>query len=102
MRDIVGWLRDAVTVVSTRSGRVSRYDEHADWYQGWVARVAEDPIARATLALLPPLAGLWVLDLGWGEGRVAHALAAAKATVVGVDLSVNMLASSRQKKRCHR
>jgi SAM-dependent methyltransferase len=57
--------------------------------------VLEEP---AVVGLLPPLAGLDVLDLGCGFGRfAAYCLANGAASVHGVDLSENMLAEARRR-----
>ena len=51
----------------------------------------------ALAALLPPVAGLRVVDLGCGEGELAVRIAAADATAVtGVDLSASMLSRARE------
>jgi len=51
----------------------------------------------ALTALLPPVAGLRVVDLGCGEGELAVRLAASGATeVTGVDLSPAMLSRARE------
>ena len=42
--------------------------------------------------MLAPLDGRVVGDVGCGDGRYIHALRAAGARVVGIDLSVGMLA----------
>jgi malonyl-CoA O-methyltransferase len=47
--------------------------------------------------LLGEVRGLMVADIGCGTGRHALAMAAAGATVVGLDMSVGMLAQARTK-----
>jgi malonyl-CoA O-methyltransferase len=54
----------------------------------------ERPAVRAAVG---DVRGLSVLDLGCGSGRHALPLAAAGATVVGVDFSEGMLAEARRK-----
>jgi len=51
----------------------------------------------AVLAEWAPYAGRDVLDFGCGIGRVATALAAEAASVVGVDLSAGMVAEARRR-----
>jgi 2-polyprenyl-3-methyl-5-hydroxy-6-metoxy-1,4-benzoquinol methylase len=46
---------------------------------------------------MPPLAGLRVLDLACGHGRLSRDLARADAMVVGVDLSAALLDKARAK-----
>jgi 2-polyprenyl-6-hydroxyphenyl methylase/3-demethylubiquinone-9 3-methyltransferase len=55
---------------------------------------ADDPRLLAIIASLGPLAGLRVLDLGCGKGRFARALKMQGAHVVGLDISLAMLASA--------
>ncbi len=51
----------------------------------------------ALAALLPPVAGLRVVDLGCGEGELAVRLATAGAAeVIGVDLSASMLSRAHE------
>lgn len=72
---------------------VARYDEFADWYEQWAGDkpglIAEYP------ELLPPLAGLRMLDVACGQGRLTRYLAASGATVTGLDLSAAMLGKAR-------
>jgi len=59
---------------------------------GWERALEHDDL----LGLLPPAAGLRVLDLGCGAGQLAHYLATTGATeVVGVDVSERMLGLAR-------
>ncbi|MEU0094616.1 class I SAM-dependent methyltransferase [Kribbella sp. NPDC006257] len=51
----------------------------------------------ALTAMLPPVGGLRVVDLGCGEGELAVRIAAAgAASVTGVDLSASMLSRARE------
>jgi SAM-dependent methyltransferase len=59
---------------------------------GWSQAMEHDDL----LALLPPVAGRRVLDLGCGAGQLAHHLATGGAAeVIGVDLSERMLERAR-------
>ncbi len=61
--------------------------------EGWTGAFEH----AAFMSLLPPAAGLRVLDLGCGAGQLAHHLAAAGAArVVAADLSARMLAEARR------
>ena len=78
---------------------VFNYDEVADRY---VRQVDTNPFNAdyerpATLALLPPLAGLEVLDAGCGAGWYAERLLEAGARVTGVDASEVMAAHARRR-----
>jgi malonyl-CoA O-methyltransferase len=79
-------------VVPTREG----YDRWADVYDGDgnALCVLEEPHVDA---LLGPVAGLDVLDVGCGTGRHALRLALAGARVTGLDFSEGMLAQARSK-----
>jgi SAM-dependent methyltransferase len=73
------------------------YDEHADWYDGYLAGPAADHTARTTAALveaLGPGTGT-CLDLGCGTGVHAPAVRRLGWTVVGVDLSPALLRHAR-------
>ena len=59
---------------------------------GWECAMERDDL----LALLPPVDGRRVLDLGCGAGQLAHHLATqGAAEVIGVDVSERMLALAR-------
>ena len=53
-------------------------------------------LVRLLVGALPWRAGWRVLDVACGEGRHARALAAAGASVVGLDLSAGLLARARE------
>jgi SAM-dependent methyltransferase len=64
----------------------ARYDAVAEFYiQGFDS--IDDPASRALMHLLGPVAGLQVLDVACGHGRVTRELARRGAGVVGVDVS---------------
>lgn len=66
----------------------ARYDEVADWYDGWIGEEApEGSLAVLTARSLGGVRGRRVLDLACGNGVVARYLAHEGATVEGVDLS---------------
>lgn len=71
-------------------------DPYAAWAQHYAAaphNLLMEVEQRAVVELLPPLAGLTVLDAGCGTGRYARlARAAGAAQVVGLDRSAAMLA----------
>jgi len=72
-----------------------RYDEIAGWYQTWVGD-GDGIIVEGVGALLPlVLDGKRVLDVACGHGRAARGLARLGATVVGVDLSADLIATAR-------
>ncbi|HEX7745974.1 MAG TPA: class I SAM-dependent methyltransferase [Micromonosporaceae bacterium] len=68
----------------------ARYDAVADFYDAGFSDPA-DPAVAALLELLGPPAGLNVLDIACGHGRVSRELARRGATVTGVDLSRALL-----------
>src|SRR6478752_9080119 len=72
----------------------ARYDAVADFYEaGWADALA-DPVVVALLDLLGPVAGLSVLDVACGHGRITAELARRGAEPVGVDISAALLAKA--------
>jgi 2-polyprenyl-3-methyl-5-hydroxy-6-metoxy-1,4-benzoquinol methylase len=68
------------------------YAELDRFGEGW-PQAMEQP---ALLELLPPVAGLRVVDLGCGAGQLAlHLARAGAATVLGMDVAEHMLALAR-------
>lgn len=76
----------------------SAYDEIAEWYDDWIGThsMSDDPYFRPLEALIGDVARQRICDLACGQGRVARYLAAKGAHVVGVDLSVKLLAIARR------
>jgi SAM-dependent methyltransferase len=68
----------------------SRYDAVADFYEASFSDLT-DPVMLALLDNLGPPAGLRLLDIACGHGRVTRELARHGATVTGVDLSRALL-----------
>lgn len=75
----------------------SRYDEHAEWYDGWNKPHAEHN-APEVLNLLGPGDGL-CLDLGCGSGHYFDILTSSGRTVVGLDCSAGQLHIARNRSR---
>jgi SAM-dependent methyltransferase len=74
----------------------ARYDAVAGWYRTWVSDHGDGLVAERVGDLLPsPLHGLRVLDVACGHGRASRALARAGASVVGVDLSAELIVGGR-------
>jgi SAM-dependent methyltransferase len=75
----------------------SRYDGHAEWYDGWNRPNAERNAADVR-DLLGPGAGL-CLDLGCGSGLYFDVLTATGRTVVGLDRSADQLSIAQGRSR---
>jgi len=75
----------------------SRYDGHAEWYDGWNKPHA-DRNAPEVLDLFGPGDGL-CLDLGCGAGHYFGVLAATGRTVVGLDCSADQLRFAARRSR---
>ena len=76
-------------------------DPYESWSEAYPAR-AHNPLMEAEqsamLQLMPPVAGLTVLDAGCGTGRYTAMLAAAGAArVIGVDRSPSMLRAAARR-----
>jgi len=73
----------------------ARYDGVADFYiSGFDA--ADDPVSLALLDLLGSVAGLRVLDVACGHGRITRELARRGAEVVGIDISGNLISKAKE------
>lgn len=73
-----------------------RYDAVADFYEQFAPDAYADPPTVALLELIGDVAGLDMLDLACGHGRLARELARRGARVVGVDISPALLAKARE------
>jgi SAM-dependent methyltransferase len=76
----------------------ARYDAVAEFYIDGFDSI-DDPASLALLELLGPVAGLRVLDVACGHGRVTRALARRGASVVGIDLSGALITRAREIER---
>ena len=77
----------------------ARYDEIADFYEGFAPDVYDDPPTAALLGMVGDVSGLRVLDLACGHGRLARELARRGAQVVGIDISNALLEKARQREQ---
>jgi SAM-dependent methyltransferase len=73
----------------------ARYDAVADFYEAGWTDAYEDPVSRAFFEMLGKVAGLRVLDIACGHGRITRELARRGADLVGVDLSEALLGKAR-------
>jgi SAM-dependent methyltransferase len=76
----------------------ARYDAIADFYSGGFDSV-DDPASLALLDLLGPVAGLNVLDVACGHGRITRELAWRGADAVGVDISGKLIGKAVEAER---
>jgi SAM-dependent methyltransferase len=74
---------------------IARYDAVAEFYEQFAPDRYDDPPMLALLELIGEVAGLRLLDLACGHGRLARELARRGAQVVGVDLSAALLEKAR-------
>jgi SAM-dependent methyltransferase len=73
----------------------ARYDAVAEFYiEGFDS--IDDPASRALLDLLGPAAGLHVLDVACGHGRITRELARGGASVVGIDVSGALISKAQE------
>src|SRR5579862_118713 len=72
----------------------ARYDAVADFY-ATAFDALDDPATAALLDLLGPPAGLQILDLACGHGRLSRELARRGAIVTGADISAALLSRAR-------
>src|ERR1700685_1014059 len=72
-----------------------RYDAVAEFYiEGFDSM--DDPASRALMHLLSPVAGLQVLDVACGHGRITRELARRGASVMGIDGSGALITRARE------
>jgi 2-polyprenyl-3-methyl-5-hydroxy-6-metoxy-1,4-benzoquinol methylase len=76
----------------------ARYDVIADFYVAGFDSV-DDPASQALLDLLGPAAGLDVLDVACGHGRITRELARRGANVEGVDISAKLISHAIEAER---
>lgn len=74
---------------------LARYDAIADFYIHDFDSVSDD-VSGVLLNLLGPAAGLHVLDVACGHGRITRELARRGASVVGVDISGSLIGRARE------
>ena len=73
----------------------ARYDIVADFYEQFAVDSYDDPPMAALLRVIGDVAGLRMLDLACGHGRLARELARRGARVVGMDLAAALLEKAR-------
>ena len=76
----------------------ARYDAVADFY-ATAFDTADDPASAALLDLTGPSAGLRVLDMACGHGRITRELARRGASVVGADISAVLIGKAVRAER---
>jgi SAM-dependent methyltransferase len=74
---------------------MARYDQIADLYDHRSGKTVSDPATAALLDLAGDVAGLRLLEVACGQGRVARELVHRGATLTGLDISAALLAKAR-------
>lgn len=74
------------------------YDAIAEFYASGFDTI-DDPATAALLELLGPPAGLRILDVACGHGRVTRELARRGADVTGIDISGALIGKARETER---
>ena len=74
---------------------VARYDAVADFYVSGFNSV-EDSVSRSLLSMAEPVAGLRILDVACGHGRITRELARRGADVVGIDIAGKLIGRARE------
>ncbi len=77
---------------------VARYDTVVDFYVAGNSAI-DDSVSVALLGLLGPVAGMRVLDVACGHGRITRELARRGAHVTGIDISANLLEKASEAER---
>lgn len=76
----------------------ARYDAIAEFYVSGFDSI-DDPATAALLELLGPPAGLRILDVACGHGRITRELARRGADVTGIDISGALISKAREAER---
>jgi ubiquinone/menaquinone biosynthesis C-methylase UbiE len=77
---------------------LARYDAVADFYiSGFDS--TDDSVSVSLLDLLGPVAGLRVLDVACGHGRITRELSRRGADVVGIDISGKLISKAQEIER---
>jgi 2-polyprenyl-3-methyl-5-hydroxy-6-metoxy-1,4-benzoquinol methylase len=76
----------------------ARYDAIAEFYASGFDSI-DDPATAALLELLGPPAGLRILDVACGHGRVTRELARRGAEMTGIDISGALIGKAREAER---
>ena len=76
----------------------ARYDPVADFY-ATTFNAVDDPAAAALLDLAGPPAGLRIMDLACGHGRITRELARRGADVTGADISAALIGKALEAER---
>jgi ubiquinone/menaquinone biosynthesis C-methylase UbiE len=82
------------------SGRDTSWEGVADWYADYSVEKGnyhQTVVIPNLLRLMKPQAGQAILDLACGAGVLSAELAAAGATVIGVDASASLITEARDK-----
>ena len=77
----------------------ARYDEIAEFYEEFAPDLYDDPPTSTLLRMVGEVAGLRVLDVACGHGRLSRELARRGAKVAGLDLSASMLDKARSREQ---
>jgi trans-aconitate methyltransferase len=80
--------QSAKTLPSTQSWQADRYAQHAHFVPA---------LGQPVLDLLKAQAGERILDLGCGDGVLTEKIAAAGASVVGIDASADMVVAAQKR-----
>jgi ubiquinone/menaquinone biosynthesis C-methylase UbiE len=78
---------------------VARYDEIADFYVAGWSDTLDDSVSACLFGLLGPVAGLRVLEIACGHGRISRKLARQGAQVIGVDISQALVSKAEAAER---
>lgn len=80
---------------------MAAFDPEADNYDGWystrLGKLVDDIETKASLHLLDPRENMRILDVGCGTGNYSIKLSQLGCSVVGVDISENMLEIAKKK-----
>ncbi|MAG13854.1 MAG: hypothetical protein CMN78_04595 [Spirochaetales bacterium] len=78
--------------------KTAKYDEIAEWYDSQRSLISadRDVVFSTLVSMLGEITGKHICDLACGQGLLTHELASRGASVVGIDISDELIGIARR------